>query len=155
MTELTGIPTRTVSSVTGIAMPTLRYWVNSELITPSVRGRSGRRRTMLWSVDDIVTLRVFADLRQKGCSLQSIRKAQRLVVDQWQELISSSVLIYQEGDLFQVVDGEQLNSLLQKPGQTVLGLSPVGHWKDEATVVALEQSGDLSGQVADRGRKVS
>lgn len=155
MTDIqTGIPTRTVSNVTGIAMATLQYWVKSDLITPSVRGRSGRRRTMLWSVDDLVALRVFADLRRQGCSLQGIRKAMKLITQQWGELIQSTVLTYQEGDLFCVMEAGDLASLLSRPGQQVLSISPIGQWKQEATVVAIDHAVPVQEPV-ERNRRAS
>ncbi len=131
-----GIPTRTISNVTGIRMETLHYWVRTGLITPSVRGRSGRRVSMLWSISDLVQLRTFARLRADGCSLQLIRKAFRVITKEWNTLVESTVLTYSDGDVFALTDTGDLASVLTRPGQTVLQIMPVGAWKAEAETIA-------------------
>lgn len=152
MSELqAGIPTRAVSNITGIAMPTLQYWVRSNAVTPSVRTRTASGRSMLWSMSDLVTLRVFATLRRQGCSLQKIRKAKELIEERWGELVQSTVLTYQSGDVLALMDTGELSSVWEQPGQQVLSVMQVGQWAHEARTVALDHA--VSAEVHDEVRE--
>jgi DNA-binding transcriptional MerR regulator len=147
----TGIPTRAVSNITGIAMPTLQYWVRSGLIIPSVRTRTASGRSMLWDMSDLVTLRIFAELRRQGCSVQKIRKAQDLIVERWGELVQSTVLTYEAGDVTALMDTGDLASALAQPGQQILSVMHVGQWAYEARAAALDHA--VSAEVHDEVRK--
>lgn len=66
---------RSVVKITGIKTRQLDYWDRTHLIKPSVREASGYGSVRLYSFNDIVQLKVVMMLRDKGISLQKIRKA--------------------------------------------------------------------------------
>lgn len=130
-----GIPTRTVSDITGIRMGTLHYWTRSELLHPSVRGRSGRRKTMLWSSTDMVELRIFLLLRRAECEIAAIHKCLRLVRRRWNTIGNTTLLVHRGGDSFALIDASELASVIAASDPASVQVMPVGVWKVEAGTV--------------------
>jgi DNA-binding transcriptional MerR regulator len=52
----------------------LQYWDEQNFLSPSLSGKAGRGRRRLYNFQDLVSLRVAADLRRAGISLQLIRR---------------------------------------------------------------------------------
>jgi len=70
-----GIPTRFIYDL-GIEQSLLSYWVNTGLISPSIRkGKPGdpKSSTALWSFNDLVEIQTIQYLRKHGVSLQKVR----------------------------------------------------------------------------------
>jgi len=64
-----------VMKLTGLSARQLQYWDEQRFLSPSLRGGKGKGRRRLYDFRDLVSLRVAADLRRQGISLQLIRKA--------------------------------------------------------------------------------
>lgn len=63
-----------VSRLTGLSGRQLQYWDEQRFLQPSVSGGAGRGRPRLYDFRDLVSLRVAAELRGQGVSLQLIRR---------------------------------------------------------------------------------
>lgn len=59
-----------VRLLTGLSSRRLQYWDEQGLISPSVSSGAGKGRPRLYDFADLVSLRVAADLRRQGISLQ-------------------------------------------------------------------------------------
>jgi len=64
-----------VRALTGLTPRQLQYWDEQKFLSPSLRRRRGKGRRRLYDFRDLVSLRVAADLRREGVSLQLIRRA--------------------------------------------------------------------------------
>ena len=65
-------PTNLVRKLTGATLNQLKYWVRINLVSPEREGKFS-----FYSFKDIVKLRVLASLRNRGLSLQKVRKGIR------------------------------------------------------------------------------
>src|SRR5690349_19634531 len=65
---------REVVALTGISPRQLQWWDEGGIVVP---GRDGHRR--IYSPDDVVEVAVICELRQRGFSLQKIRRVVRFV----------------------------------------------------------------------------
>jgi DNA-binding transcriptional MerR regulator len=68
-------PAEKVQALTGLTRRRLQYWDEKGFLQPSVARGGGRGRARLYDFRDVVALRVAADLRRRGVSLQEIRRA--------------------------------------------------------------------------------
>lgn len=66
---------KTACKLTGITYRQLDYWDKTHFIKPSVSGAEGYGSVRLYSFIDLVQLKVAKTLKDKGISLQKIRKA--------------------------------------------------------------------------------
>ena len=64
-----------VRALTHLSSRQLQYWDEQGFVSPSLRRRKGKGRRRLYNFRDLVSLRVAADLRREGISLQLIRNA--------------------------------------------------------------------------------
>jgi DNA-binding transcriptional MerR regulator len=121
----------------GVKLKTLDYWVRTGLVTPSIRATPGRRRSRLWSVQDAVFVRAVKALRDGGCPLQTIRKAQTLLEQRWKQTLRDVVLFWDGKDLLGLGPWGRWSSLVQSPGQQVLHVValPLQHWRRETESV--------------------
>jgi len=119
---------RELARITEIPTPTVSYWVNAGLITPSQygRGRGGHKIGVL----GLIELLTIIELRASGVSLRDIRRAVenlRQISGERRPLASLTLVVVDDDILW--IDGEELNSLpvsaLRKPGQRVL-IFPIG-----------------------------
>ena len=69
MTISTLFTTNVVLRVTGASTNQLKYWVKIKLLTPTHKGRR-----YLYTFRDVIRIRIIAKLKDKGLSLQKIRK---------------------------------------------------------------------------------
>jgi predicted RNase H-like HicB family nuclease len=65
---------KTTCRITGLTYRQLDYWDRTHLIKPSLHEATGTGSTRLYSFADLVQLRVAHVLREKGISLQKLRK---------------------------------------------------------------------------------
>jgi DNA-binding transcriptional MerR regulator len=63
-----------VERLTNLTKRQLQYWDEKSFLSPSIRNKAGRGHRRLYDFRDLVSLRVAADLRDNGASLQAIRK---------------------------------------------------------------------------------
>lgn len=121
-----GFKTPQVATLSGVNANTLHYWAKSGFVTPSIAKARGTGTRRLWSFRDVCALRVAAELRAAGISLQSLRKVvkhlQRVKgLDSHSDLLAGTYLVVdREGrDVYEATREELLVSLLRKPGQGV------------------------------------
>jgi predicted RNase H-like HicB family nuclease len=69
--------TASAGRICGVTARQLDYWDRTHVIKPSVREASGHGSARLYSFMDLIQLRVVKTLKDKGISLQKIRKALR------------------------------------------------------------------------------
>ena len=71
----------TVSRITELTKRQIGYWDTSDLIKPSVQEAEGYGTTRLYSFIDLVQLMVAKRLRDRGVSIQTLRKALSMIKD--------------------------------------------------------------------------
>ncbi|MBA4393668.1 MAG: hypothetical protein C0407_08965 [Desulfobacca sp.] len=64
-----------VSKIIGIPLRVIDYWDRTDFIKPSVKEASGYGSIRLYSFTDLIQFRVARSFREKGLSLQKIRKS--------------------------------------------------------------------------------
>jgi hypothetical protein len=88
-----------------------------------------------------VAVRAVKALREAGCPLQKVRKAQAIVEQMWKGQAAGEVVLFWDGsDVLALEEWGTLVSALKHPGQMVLHLValPVTHWSREAEAEAVE-----------------
>jgi predicted RNase H-like HicB family nuclease len=69
-----GVNAKTASRIAGVSYRQLDYWDRTHLIKPSLQEAKGIGSSRFYAFIDLVQLRVARVLREKGISLQKIRK---------------------------------------------------------------------------------
>ena len=69
--------TATASTISGLSKRQLDYWDRTHFIKPSVHEAAGYGSARLYSFTDLIQLKVAKTLKEKGVSIQKIRKALR------------------------------------------------------------------------------
>lgn len=115
------------AKITGVNYKTLDYWARTGLIKPSIRDARGTGTRRIYSLIDLVALKTVSILRERGLSLQKLRRA----VERLRELAPDGVtnsevlarhyLVTDGNDVYVVESPDVLLSLLQG-GQLVLAL---------------------------------
>lgn len=125
-----GYSTPMVSAITGVPPSTLHYWATTGVLEPSLVGSSGRRATRWWSLTDLVAVKAVKALRDAGCPLQTLRKAQETIEAAADDAVPESVLYWDGVDLLRISSMGDVESAVQHPGQGVLHLVaiPIGAW---------------------------
>ena len=90
-----------VMARTGITARQLQWWDERGIVVPS---RQGHRR--LYSLDDLVEVAVICDLRQRGFSLQRVRKVMRLLQKEFKKRLVDTVSEHSEFHL--LTDGNRI-----------------------------------------------
>jgi DNA-binding transcriptional MerR regulator len=110
--------TRQAATLAGLGYDTVDYWATTGFLKPSIADSEGCNKRRAYSFADILALRVAADLRQTGVSLQSLRR----VVDYLKErgikepALASVYLVSDGTDVYECA-ADELQSVLQRPGQ--------------------------------------
>jgi len=72
---LLALPIERAAKLAGVSVRRLRYWDETDLVSPSIKRRLGKRSTVrLYSFGDLVDLLVVALILQEGISLNHVRK---------------------------------------------------------------------------------
>ncbi|WP_082682512.1 helix-turn-helix domain-containing protein [Microbacterium oxydans] len=118
----------------GLPYSTLDSWVRTGLVTPSVRGGSGRRRTRLWSISDVVIVRALKELKEAGAPSRVLSQAHRTINTSWTDSLRGRMLFWDGHDIVQVDEWSNIISLVTNPGQTVLKIVtvPLDAYREEA-----------------------
>ncbi|MHB1000076.1 MAG: helix-turn-helix domain-containing protein [Armatimonadota bacterium] len=104
---------------TGLTFRTVDNWDRTGLIIPSLHQSRGRGITRAYSFPDLVALRVAAELRSSGITVQSVRK----VIDYLKQRdgaispLSSTLIVTDGVDVYEPRTDDELLSLLKEPGQ--------------------------------------
>jgi len=77
---------REVVSLTGITPRQLQWWDERHIVVPS---REGHRR--LYSMEDLAEVAVICELRQRGFSLQRVRKVMRFLQREFGKRLAETV----------------------------------------------------------------
>ena len=101
---------RQVAELAGIPYRTLDRWIRSGLLTCSTSAKgTGTRRE--FSLVDVVRVRVVAQLRRQGVSLQTVRRVVRELTERWgihDPLTQSERLVVSGDKLFWDLDDSAL-----------------------------------------------
>ncbi len=105
----TGYRGPAVCKIVGITYRQLDYWTTTGLVTPSIRNADGSGSQRLYSFDDIVQLRIIANLLDTGVSLQRIRTAIEFVRERGLDLrnitlLSDGKTVYALDDQREIID---------------------------------------------------
>jgi len=104
-------PTNLVRKLTGASPNQLKYWVRINLVSPDREGKAS-----FYSFKDIVKLRVLASLRNKGLSLQKVRKG----IENLSKMLPDDepltrLIIYTDGmDMIVVEKGKYFNAITRQ-----------------------------------------
>jgi DNA-binding transcriptional MerR regulator len=125
-----GFPTTVAAKLGKVTTKALEHWDVTGFLSPSVppkrRGISAR-----YSFRDVVAIRVVAELRAEGFSLQSLRKIVAYLCTRKGHLsptdaLASTRLVAVGRDVFEIEDDVVTISTLLRPGQRLLLMVPLG-----------------------------
>jgi len=109
------------SEITGIPYRTIDHWARTGLITPSISEARGSGRSRLYNFNDLLALRVVRDLRDKGISVQSLRKVIKLLRrTNMDSSFAEAQLLVIGKDVAIVGSTREIESVLFTPGQLYL-----------------------------------
>ena len=109
------------AEITGIPYRTIDHWARTGLIRPSISEARGSGRCRLYSSLDLLALRVVRDLRDKGVSVQSLRKViQLLRTTGLDSPLAEAQLLVIGKDVALIHNAREIESVLSTPGQLYL-----------------------------------
>lgn len=118
--DVDGFSVSQVERLTGVNRKTLHFWDHSGFLSPSIVQAHGTGSRRIYSFRDVVALRVTAQLRETGISLQSLR----MVVDRLRTMhglehpLAETYLVTNGHDVFER-RGDEVMSVLRAPGQVM------------------------------------
>ena len=110
-----------VARIVGASRRRLDYWNKTGLLIPSLKTVSEKGSPSVYSVQDIIDLKIILRLRQSSISLQRIRAGFRFIKEQ-QQTLASSVILSDGKTLYLYQDDDLLVDILKK-GQMVSRVS--------------------------------
>jgi len=116
--DVDGFSVSQVERLTGVNRKTLHFWDHSGFLSPSTVQAHGTGSRRIYSFRDVVALRVTAQLRETGISLQSLR----MVVDRLRTMhgleqpLAETYLVSNGHDVFER-RGDEVMSVLRALGQ--------------------------------------
>jgi len=125
MTEMQGtFTTREVIQFTGITPRQLQWWDERRIVVPA---RKGHRR--LYSMEDLAEVAVICELRQRGFSLQRVRKVMRFLQREFSKRLAETVsgsseyhLLTDGKTLYLETSARQIVDLLKNARQPMLSI---------------------------------
>ena len=115
---------REVVALTGISLRQLQWWDERGLVVPA---RDGRRR--LYSMEDLSEIAVICELRQRGFSLQRMRKVVRFVQREFGKRLAETVtgasdyhLLTDGTTLYLETSPQQIVDILKNARQPMLAI---------------------------------
>jgi len=109
--------TSEVSRLVGATHRQLDYWDKTGLVSPSLRPASGRGSRRLYSIEDIIELKILMRLLDSSLPLQRIRSSFRFIRGQSQNV--SSFIVLTDGKTVYFYEDENVLVDTLKQGQTV------------------------------------
>jgi DNA-binding transcriptional MerR regulator len=110
-----------VARIVGASRRRLDYWNKTGLLIPSLKTVSEKDSPSVYSVQDIIDIKIILRLRQSSISLQRIRAGFRFIKEQ-QQTLASSVILSDGKTLYLYQDDDLLVDILKK-GQMVSRVS--------------------------------
>ena len=105
----------------GASRRQLTYWDETGLLSPSLRAASGKGSRRLYSLQDIIELKILLRLLKSPLSLQRIRTSFRFIREQPEPL--SSLIILTDGETIYLYQDENVLVDTLQHGQTVLRIT--------------------------------
>jgi DNA-binding transcriptional MerR regulator len=116
--------TREVIQFTGITPRQLQWWDERKIVVPA---RQGHRR--LYSMEDLAEVAVICELRQRGFSLQRVRKVMRFLQREFSKRLAETVsgsskyhLLTDGKTLYLETSARQIVDLLKNARQPMLSI---------------------------------
>lgn len=120
----TQFTSREVVQLTGISARQLQWWDERGIVVPA---RKGRRR--LYSMEDLAELAVICELRDRGFSLQRVRKVVRFVQHEFNQRLAETVsgssdyhLLTDGRSLYLETSAQQIVDILKNSRQPMLAV---------------------------------
>ncbi|MDD5288232.1 MAG: MerR family transcriptional regulator [Dehalococcoidales bacterium] len=110
-----------VSRIVGARRRRLAYWDKTGVLSPSLEVTTDKGLCRLYSVQDIIDLKILLRLRQSSVSLQRIRASFRFIKKS-AESLASSVILTDGKTIYRYQDDDLLVDTL-KDGQMVLRIT--------------------------------
>jgi len=110
-----------VSRVVGATNRQLAYWDKTGLVSPSLKSASGRGSRRLYSVENIIELKILTKLLNSSLPLQRIRSSFGFIRRQSETL--ASVIILTDGKTVYFYQDDNVLVDTLKEGQTVLRIA--------------------------------
>lgn len=116
---------REVVQLTGISARQLQWWDERKIVVPA---REGRRR--LYSLEDLSEVAVICELRDRGFSLQRVRKVVRFLQHEFGKRLAETVsgssdyhLLTDGRTLYLETSAQQIVDILKNARQPMLAIS--------------------------------
>jgi DNA-binding transcriptional MerR regulator len=144
-----------VRAVCGISARQLDYWIDRGIISPPhspSREHDPKRDTRLFTLSDILQIRVVKSLRDQGISLQKIRTTLDVLRDKYRDGWHRAWLVVFNNEILFVNGSRGIESLAKKSkGQLVFPVVALGEAQDEV-IQSLKNAPALNdeGRYADR-----
>jgi DNA-binding transcriptional MerR regulator len=120
----TQFTSREVVTLTGISPRQLQWWDERKIVVPS---RDGRRR--LYSLEDLSEIAVICELRERGFSLQRVRKVVRFLQNEFNQRLAETVsgasdyhLLTDGRNLYLETSAQQIVDILKNARQPMLAV---------------------------------
>lgn len=120
----TQFTSREVVALTGISPRQLQWWDERRIVVPS---RDGRRR--LYSLEDLSEIAVICELRERGFSLQRVRKVVRFLQNEFNQRLAETVsgasdyhLLTDGRNLYLETSAQQIVDILKNARQPMLAV---------------------------------
>ena len=110
-----------VARIVGASRRRHDYWNKTGLLTPSLKTVTEKGSPSVYSVQDIIDLKIILRLRQSSISLQRIRTGFRFIKEH-QQTLASSIILSDGKTLYMYQDDDLLVDILKK-GQMVSRVS--------------------------------
>ncbi|MFF8959959.1 MerR family transcriptional regulator [Streptomyces sp. NPDC014894] len=144
-TDTVGYRGPTACAAAGITYRQLDYWGRTGLVEPSVRPSYGAGAQRLYSLRDVVVLKIVKRFLDTGVALQNIRAAVRHLRGRDHADLERMTLMSDGATVYECSSPDEVVSLLQG-GQGIFGIAVGVVWRDVET--ALSQ---LHGERVDTG----
>ncbi|MCC3650139.1 MerR family transcriptional regulator [Streptomyces xinghaiensis] len=135
----------TACAAAGITYRQLDYWARTGLVEPSVRSAQGSGGQRLYSIEDVVVLKIVKRFLDTGVSLQNIRAAVRHLRTRERADLARMTLMSDGATVHECSSPDEVVGLLQG-GQGMFGIAVGVVWRDVEN--ALQQ---LHGERVDTG----
>ena len=117
-----GFTPKQVTRLTGVPYSTLNLWANKGLVRPSVAEGLGSGSERVYSIRDLVALKVAFTLRRAGVTTSSLEKVVQFLhnTEGMDHPLAEARLIVSGRDVVAVKGDRELLSVLSQPGQSCL-----------------------------------
>lgn len=139
-------------ALAGVSKRQLQYWDERGFVTPSISPGEGRGRPRLYDFRDVLSLRVVADLRQQGISLQELRKVADHLRSLSYERPLAEIRLWVWGGLLYFTEAETIRAG-RRPEQTIVTVTiPLTSVVDRlrSDVEALDRAARRPGRIEGR-----